>query len=231
MDYILHNNDPKVFLHYRYKPGEETLLQVDKFCVNLIAECDASLKQKSLPVLSAPAGASPLPVSSFASAALVKSLHYVRSLVALHIPRRSFQPAAFAGATLASRQLLPSLSSLLSKSFNSQLSPANAAESPQKKDAANLSVSNLSNIQEINAMEDTEYISSDLLNWRWVGELQLSSASSERYIVHDFGSYKCSNASLLPFLTVHSCTFVNKHSFNTYLKQFLHCMAIVLDYR
>ncbi|CAH8260228.1 unnamed protein product [Arabidopsis lyrata] len=163
----------------RYKPGEETLLQVDKFCVNLIAECDASLKQKSLPVLSASAGASPLPVSSFASAALVKSLHYVRSLVALHIPRRSFQPAAFAGATLASRQLLPSLSSLLSKSFNSQLSPANAAESPQKKDAANLSVSNLSNIQEINAMEDTEYISSDLLNWRWVGELQLSSASSE----------------------------------------------------
>ncbi|KAG2317930.1 hypothetical protein Bca52824_021052 [Brassica carinata] len=163
----------------RYKPGEETLLQVDKFCVNLIAECDTSLKQKSLPVLSAPAGASPLPVSSFASAALVKSLHYVRSLVALHIPRRSFQPAAFAGATLASRQLLPSLSSLLSKSFNSQLSPANAAESPQKKDAANLSVSNLSNIEEFNAMEDSEYISSDLLNWRWVGELQFSSASSE----------------------------------------------------
>ncbi|CAG7890412.1 unnamed protein product [Brassica rapa] len=163
----------------RYKPGEETLLQVDKFCVNLIAECDASLKQKSLPVLSAPAGASPLPVSSFASAALVKSLHYVRSLVALHIPRRSFQPAAFAGATLASRQLLPSLSSLLSKSFNSQLSPANAVESPQKKDAANLSVSNLSNIEEFNAMEDTEYISSDLLNWRWVGELQFSSVSSE----------------------------------------------------
>lgn len=174
-----------MFLHYRYKPGEETLLQVDRFCVNLIAECDTSLKQKSLPVLSAPAGASPLPVSSFASAALVKSLHYVRSLVALHIPRRSFQPAAFAGATLASRQLLPSLSSLLSKSFNSQLSPANAAESPQKKDAANLSVSNLSNIQEFNAMEDVEYISPDLLNWRWVGELQLSSASAERYIGHD----------------------------------------------
>ncbi|KAL0855151.1 hypothetical protein Bca101_060303 [Brassica carinata] len=162
----------------RYKPGEETLLQVDKFCVNLIAECDASLKQKSLPVLSAPLGASPLPVSSFASEALVKSLHYVRSLVALHIPKRSFQTAAFAGATLASRKLLPSLSSLLSKSFDSQLSPA-TAESPQKKDAANLSVSNLSNIEEFNALEDIEYISSDLLNWRWVGELQLSSASSE----------------------------------------------------
>ena len=169
--------------------------------MNLIAECDASLKQKSLPVLSAPAGASPLPVSSFASAALVKSLHYVRSLVALHIPRRSFQPAAFAGATLASRQLLPSLSSLLSKSFNSQLSPANAVESPQKKDAANLSVSNLSNIEEFNAMEDTEYISSDLLNWRWVGELQFSSASSERYVVQGF-FYKCSNAPLPLFLTI-----------------------------
>uniref|UniRef100_M4CB78 Uncharacterized protein n=1 Tax=Brassica campestris TaxID=3711 RepID=M4CB78_BRACM len=162
----------------RYKPSEETLLQVDRFCVNLIAECEASLKQKSLPVLSAPLGASPLPVSSFASGALVKSLHYVRSLVALHIPRRSFQPAAFAGATLASRKLLPSLSSLLSKSFDSQLSPA-AAESPQKKDAADLSVSNLSNVEEFNALEDIEYISSDLLTWRWVGELQLSSASSE----------------------------------------------------
>lgn len=179
-------NNPLVLLLYRYKPGEETLLQVDRFCVNLIAECDASLKQKSLPVLSAPTGASPLPVSSFASAALVKSLHYVRSLVALHIPRRSFQPAAFAGATPASRQLLPSLSSLLSRSFSSQLSPANAAESPQKKDAANLSVSNLSNIQEIDGMEGIEYISSDLLNWRWVGELQLSSASFERCIIHDF---------------------------------------------
>ena len=152
--------------------------------MNLIAECDASLKQKLLPVLSAPLGASPLPVSSFASGALVKSLHYVRSLVALHIPRRSFQPAAFAGATLASRKLLPSLSSLLSKSFDSQLSPA-VAESPQKKDAADLSVSNLSNIEEFNALEDIEYISSDLLNWRWVGELQLSSASSERYVLHD----------------------------------------------
>ncbi|CAH8361963.1 unnamed protein product [Eruca vesicaria subsp. sativa] len=161
----------------RYKPGEETLLQVDRFCVNLIAECDASLKHKSLPVLTAPSDACPLPVSSFASVALVKSLHYVRSLVALHIPRQSFQPAAFAGATLASRKLLPSLSSLLSKSFDSQLSPA--AESPQKKDAANLSVSNLSNIEEFNAMEGNEYISSDLLTWRWVGELQLLSASSE----------------------------------------------------
>ncbi|XP_010520122.1 PREDICTED: uncharacterized protein LOC104799352 [Tarenaya hassleriana] len=163
----------------RYKPSEETLLQIDRFCVNLIAECNTSLKQKSMPVLSAPTGASPLPVSSFASPALVKSLNYVRSLVALHIPRRSFQPAAFAGATPASRQLLPSLSSLLSRSFNSQLSPANAIESPQKKDASNLSISNLSDIREVDVVEETEYISSDMLKWRWVGEHQLSSVSSE----------------------------------------------------
>lgn len=124
--------------------------------------------------------ASPLPVASFASGALVKSLNYVRSLVAQHIPKRSFQPAAFAGASLASRQALPSLSSLLSRSFNSQLSPANAGESSEIKDAATLSVSNLSNIEEADAIESIEYIAPDVLKWRWIGEQKPSSIFSER---------------------------------------------------
>ncbi|PPE00244.1 hypothetical protein GOBAR_DD02722 [Gossypium barbadense] len=176
----------------RYKPSEETLLQIDQFCVNLIAECDISLNRQLPPwsrslnqqsissTSTSSASASPLlPVSSFASAALVKSLSYVRSLLAKHIPKRSFQPAAFAGATLASRQSLPTLSSLLSRSFNSQLCPVNGGESSEKKDATNLSVSNLSNVEEADGIENPEYLAHDVLKWRWLGDHQSSLLYSE----------------------------------------------------
>ncbi|XP_038689974.1 uncharacterized protein LOC119988842 isoform X2 [Tripterygium wilfordii] len=167
----------------RYKPNEETLLLIDQFCVNTISECDASPNRRFSPrsrslsqqssASSATTSASPLPVSSFASEALIKSLNYVRSLVAQHIPMRSFQPAAFAGAPLALRQSLPSLSSLLSRSFNSQLNPANVGESVEKIDGATLSASNLLNIEEVEGLEDFEYIAPDVLKWRWLGKHHL----------------------------------------------------------
>ncbi len=167
----------------------ETLLQIDRFCGNTIAECDTSSNQKVSPLsrpLDQQAGASaastnisPLPVSSFASGALVKSLNYVRSLVAQHIPKRSFQPAAFAGAPFTSRQSLPTLSSLLKRSFNSQLSPVNAGESSEKKDATTVSVSNLPMIEKVDEV-DHEYIALDVLKWRWLGKYQSTSLPAER---------------------------------------------------
>ncbi|GLT31371.1 hypothetical protein SLA2020_061130 [Shorea laevis] len=173
----------------RYKPSEETLLHIDRFCLIIIAECDINPSRRLSPwsrsltrqsgSSTASANASPsLPVSSFASVALVKSLNYVRSLVAQHIPKRSFQPPAFAGATFASRQSLPTLSSLLSRSFNSQLCPING-ESSEKKETATLSVSNLSNIEELEGLQNQEYLAFDVLKWRWLGEHQLSSSFSE----------------------------------------------------
>ncbi|XP_062092704.1 uncharacterized protein LOC133798442 isoform X2 [Humulus lupulus] len=166
----------------RYKPSEETLLQVDRFCVNIISECDtspirrlpsrASIQQTGSSTASTIT--SPLPVSSFTSGALVKSLNYVRSLVSQHIPKRLFQPAAFAGAPSASRQALPTLSSLLSKSFNSQLSPAHSAEPSENKDITSLSLSNSSNIEKVDGTDDSEYIANDVLKWRWLGECQSS---------------------------------------------------------
>lgn len=167
------------------------MLQIDRFCLNTISECDISPNRKVSPwsrSLNQQSGASAvsvnaspsLPVSSFASGTLVKSLNYVRSLVAQHIPRRSFQPAAFAGAPPASRQSLPTLSSLLSRSFNSQIGPANVVESAENKDSTALSVSNLSNIQEANGMEDFDYIAVDVLKWRWLDEHQSPSMSTER---------------------------------------------------
>lgn len=174
----------------RYKPSEETLLQIDRFCVNTIAECDTSPNRRLSPCsrsLDQQAGASaasinisPLPVSSFASGELVKRLNYVRSLVARHIPKRSFQPAAFAGAPPTSRQSLPTLSSLLTRSFNSQLSPASGGESSEKTDATTLPVSNLSIIEKVDELVDHEYIAHDVLEWRWLGEHQSSSLPAER---------------------------------------------------
>ncbi|KAG9160798.1 hypothetical protein Leryth_008636 [Lithospermum erythrorhizon] len=171
----------------RYKPGDETLQQIDRFCVSIIWECDMGLNRKVAPwsrSLSQTSGPpvttgnnTPLPVSTFASGALVKSLNYVRSLVGQHIPRRSFQSAAFAGAPAVSRQALPSLSSLLSKSFNSQLSPANAKDSSDNKDVPATSISDSVISEEADEVEDHDFIALDVFKWRWCGEQLLSQIS------------------------------------------------------
>ncbi|CAI9092445.1 OLC1v1027674C1 [Oldenlandia corymbosa var. corymbosa] len=173
----------------RYKPSEETLQQIDRFCVSIIAECDINPNRKVAPLLgplSQQSGAStvsaklsPLPVSNFASGSLMKSLNYVRSLVSQYIPRRSFQPAAFAGAPSASRQTLPTLSSLLSKSFNSQLSPVGGTEPSEKKEASALSISNSSIPEEVDGSENHEYIPIDVFKWRWFGDQQSSLLSAK----------------------------------------------------
>lgn len=174
----------------RYKPSEETFKQIDRFCVNIIAECNVNPSRRSASwsqPSSQQSGASstttniPLPVSNYASLALVKSLDYVRSLVAQNMPKRSFQPAAFAGAPSA-RQSLPSLSSLLSKSFNSQLSPATNKESSENKEASALSVSNSPIAEESDGMDDLEFIALDVLKWRWCrdGQSSLLSSKSDR---------------------------------------------------
>lgn len=156
--------------------------------MNIIAECDTNPTRRLSPRSSiqqsgastASTNASPLPVSSFTSGALVKSLNYVRSLVSDHIPKRLFQPAAFAGAPSATRQALPTLSSLLSKSFNTQLSPAHSAEPSENKDVTSLSLSNSSNIEKVDGTDDSLYIALDVLKWRWLGESQSSFLPTER---------------------------------------------------
>ncbi|KAL3579194.1 hypothetical protein D5086_020698 [Populus alba] len=172
----------------RYKPREETLFQIDRFCVSLIAECDLSLKRRSLTWSGSPNqqsvsststiySPSP-PVYFFASGALVKSLNYVRSLVGQHIPKGPFQPPS------VSRQL-PTLSSLLSRSFDFQLSPASGGESSEKKDTTTLPVSNLSNVENVEMAEDLDYIAVDVLQWRWVGGPFLSTESDRPVDLHD----------------------------------------------
>ncbi|KAK9154262.1 hypothetical protein Sjap_001742 [Stephania japonica] len=178
----------------RYVPSEQTLLQIDQFCASSIYECDSNTNQGVSPwskSLSQQSGASfissnatlpSLPVSSFASAAaLIKSLNYVRCLVARHNPRRSFQPAAFTGASTASKQALPTLSSLLSRSFNSQLNPvaASSGDSPKVKESSNISISIPSSTDRLEGKENAQYIYKDVLQWRWPVEYQSMLISAE----------------------------------------------------
>nr|KYP75451.1 hypothetical protein KK1_008185 [Cajanus cajan] len=165
-----------------YKPSEEILHQIEQFCSTIIAECDINLHRpwsrslnQQTGVLASSTNTSPLPVSSFTSEAIVKSLSYVRSLVAQHIPKRLFQLASFSGSPSASGQSLPTLSSLLSKSFNSQLYPASVPESAEK-DSVTSSISKLSKIDE---KDELGFIAHDILQWRWLEEQQSSSMEAD----------------------------------------------------
>ncbi|KAE9611610.1 hypothetical protein Lalb_Chr06g0164301 [Lupinus albus] len=162
----------------RYKPSEETLLQIDRFCSTIIAECDVNVNRPWSQSLNQQSGATPLPVSSFASEAIVKSLCYVRSLVAQYIPKRPFQPASFAGPPSASGQSLPTLSSFLRKSFNSQLRPGSVPETVEKDSIASL-ISKSLEIKIIDEKDELGFIAHDILQWRWPMEQQLSSMPSE----------------------------------------------------
>ncbi|KAJ0962347.1 hypothetical protein J5N97_030175 [Dioscorea zingiberensis] len=171
----------------RYVPKVQTLRQIDNFCENSLVEC-ASISSQRMPLWSKSLGhssgtssvlsssfSSLMPNSNFASASLVKSINYVRSLVARHIPKLSFQPIALSGGSTAARQSLPSLSSLLSRSFTSQLSPVVINSSPERKGGSSPSASSVS-LVEIVGVDSSKYIISDLLKWRWHGDReQLSS--------------------------------------------------------
>ncbi|CAN6472476.1 unnamed protein product [Victoria cruziana] len=166
---------------FRYIPREQILQQIDLFCINSIAECRDVTSRKVSPWTNptslqvgtslAPGAASP-PITStaFASASLVKSLNYIRALVARHMPRLSFQPAAFAGTSNISKQSSPTLSSLLSSSFSSQLSPSAAVsrESPETKEAVSSPMS-LFSLEKID-QSSIDYIATDVFKWHWLGD-------------------------------------------------------------
>ncbi|KAK7273038.1 hypothetical protein RIF29_14084 [Crotalaria pallida] len=169
----------------RYKPSEDTLVQIDRFCSTVIAECDINPNQPWSRSLNRQSGApvtttntTPLPVYSFASEALVKSLSYVRSLVAQHIPKWFLQQASLGGQPSSSGQSLPAFKSFLSKSFNSQLIPASVSETIEE-DSNAPSVSRLSKIEKVVEKEELGFIAHDVLKWRWLEEPQSSSIRAE----------------------------------------------------
>ncbi|CAM0885577.1 unnamed protein product [Alopecurus aequalis] len=178
----------------RYIPRVQTLRQIDIFCANTIAKYDpvASHKASSFGQNIGSSSALPNsslvtpPISNFASASLVKSLNYVRSLVARHIPKLSFQPIPQSVSSTSTKQSLPSLSSFLNRSLIPQLNPEvvtnrehlESKESHTPPDLISLA-SEKNDVGEQGY--DIKYISFDILHWRWhvYGERQASSSAKE----------------------------------------------------
>ncbi|CAO2181590.1 unnamed protein product [Urochloa humidicola] len=173
----------------RYIPRVQTLRQIDLFCANTIAKCEpmANNRAASFGQVSAAAvpNSSPIapPISNFASASLVKSLNYVRSLVARHIPKLSFQPIV---QSVASKQSLPSLSSFLNRSLVSQLTPEvisnrDHLELKECHSSSDLVSSASDKVDGGEPGDDSKYISFDIISWRWhvYGERQASTSAKE----------------------------------------------------
>ncbi|XP_047061339.1 uncharacterized protein LOC124668212 isoform X1 [Lolium rigidum] len=179
----------------RYIPKVQTLRQIDIFCANTIAKYDpgASHRASSFGQNFGSSAALPNsslvapPISNFASASLVKSLNYVRSLVARHIPKKlPFHPIHQPISSTSTKQSLPSLSSFLSRSLIPPLNPEVATnrdhlESKESHTAPDL-ISSVS--EKVDGGEhgyDIKYISFDILNWRWhvYGERQASGSAKE----------------------------------------------------
>lgn len=171
----------------RYVPKEQILRQIDIFCENSISECKSLNNQRvslwSMP-LSQHSGAasnlsaSLLPASSFVSASLVKSLNYVRSLVAQHFPKLPFQPLGKFGPSTSGKQSLLSLSTLLDESLTSYLSSSEAITStdlPQGNEGTAQSSVIASKFDRHDSGNNDQYIYSDLLNWRLSGDRELRS--------------------------------------------------------
>ncbi|KAG0498691.1 hypothetical protein HPP92_003382 [Vanilla planifolia] len=142
----------------RYVPKVQTLRQIDSFCENSIVECESITKQrvslwsKSLGQHSGAATnvlPSLSPASSFASASLVKSLNYVRSLVAQHLPKQSFQPLGISGT-------------------NFEVDAT--TDSPKTKDSSLQSSLKVPTLDTSDSGTNEKYIYSDLLNWRLSGD-------------------------------------------------------------
>uniref|UniRef100_A0A0E0CDL6 Uncharacterized protein n=1 Tax=Oryza meridionalis TaxID=40149 RepID=A0A0E0CDL6_9ORYZ len=169
----------------RYTPRVQTLRQIDLFCANTIAKCEPLGTQRSSSASPHSSVAAP-PITNFASPSLVKSLNYVRSLVARHIPKLSFQPIGHSVAPTSTKQSLPSLSSFFNKSLVSQLTPEaitnmDLVESKESHAPSDLISSATEKADGGEPADDTKYISFDILNWRWhvYGERQASASTKE----------------------------------------------------
>lgn len=169
----------------------QTLRQIDLFCANTIVKYDpvASHRTSSFGQTLVSSAALPNsshaapPISNFASASLVKSLNYVRLLVARHIPKLSFPQSVISNPT---KQSLPSLSSFLNKSLVSQLTPEvitnrEHLESKESHTPSDLISSASEKVDGGEHGYDIKYISFDILNWRWHvhGERQASNSAKE----------------------------------------------------
>ncbi|CAM6094015.1 unnamed protein product [Calypogeia fissa] len=163
---------------FRYVPRSSTLQQIDSFCLGLIAECNEQggsagkrtpwVQPVNEPTASRCPGTLPSPSSTtlaFASASLVKSLIYVRALVARHLPRYSLQPSSSVPLV---KPLKPNLPSPRSRSFSNPYDRGLKRSVPEDREAAKSAALTIAGLEAIDD-ENGDYIAVDVLKWRWLG--------------------------------------------------------------
>ncbi|KAF3330486.1 hypothetical protein FCM35_KLT03840 [Carex littledalei] len=148
----------------KYIPRVQTLRQIELFCANSLSKCEPTGNQ-----LQSNSFISPPSASNFTNPSLVKSITYVRSLVAKHIPKLSFQPI---GLSVPPRQPFnkPTLSSIpSSRSFSLKLNSEAGAGQDSVELKQVLRHSNLegSSTDVVGIEDDSKYILFDILKWRW----------------------------------------------------------------
>lgn len=146
-----------------------TLRQIDAFCVGIIAECNAITEpasKKSLPWvqpgdMSSVRGSSMSPgitTSTFASAALVKSLNFVRALVLRHLPNQGYGGVGS-----------PSLSKPLTPATTSSPRPGGIKRGmAEDRGGSKTTASGMEGLEVVED-QDAQYIAVDVLRWRWAG--------------------------------------------------------------
>lgn len=155
---------------FRYYPRASTLRQIDAFCVSIIAECNAysePASKRSYPWVQPVSdmsnfrvtGMSPgITTSTFASAALVKSLNFVRALVLKHLPNHGYGGASS-----------PSLSKPLTPATMGSPRPGSLKRGMlQDRDRSKVAVNGMDGLEEVEH-EDLLYVAVDVLKWRWAG--------------------------------------------------------------
>lgn len=148
----------------RYYPRPATLWQIDAFCVGIIAECNAEpATKKSIAWIQPTSDSSGLRVgglpsgltTSFASAALVKSLNFVRALVQRHLP------CGEDGSSSHSKPLTPAA---MVSPWPGGLKRGLAED----QDDTNTVARGFTGLEETKD-EDVDYIAVNVLMWRWAG--------------------------------------------------------------
>ncbi|OAE25014.1 hypothetical protein AXG93_523s1190 [Marchantia polymorpha subsp. ruderalis] len=165
---------------FRYVPRPATLQQIDAFCGGLIAECQAAgniAGKRTTPWVppvnehgpSSSQGTPPSPSATslpFASDALVKSLVYVRALVARNLPRLSFHSSN--NMPSLAKPLKPALPSPRTRPFTSPYDRGLKRAVPDDREAVKSAAMCISGLEEIDE-EDVDYIAVDVMKWRWLG--------------------------------------------------------------
>lgn len=146
----------------RYVPKHAMLQQVDTFCATLIAECSSTSKssmgstflQAAYEPASSRMTSQVSTKAALASVALVKSLTYVRSLVARHLPSNLLQSTRIAELSNAYTKRSRNL-------YTAFGSPGMQGPSDDKDAAKPMSLHG--------PEENEEFITNNVLKWRWMG--------------------------------------------------------------